>query len=77
MERFDPAAAALSAIANVSRVPAIRAAVKRMLDTGTGEPSHVMALFGGDVSLTTLIRLAIAFEISDVTLAQAYVWARD
>jgi hypothetical protein len=36
-----------------------------------------MALFGGDVSLTTLIRLAIAFEISEVTLARAYVRARD
>jgi hypothetical protein len=77
VKRFDAAAAALSAIANVSRVPAARADVKRMLVTGTGEPSHVMALFGGDVSLTTLIRLVIAFEISDVTLARAYVRARD
>jgi hypothetical protein len=47
-----------------------------MLVTGTGEPSHIMALFS-EVSLTALIRLAIAFEISDVTLARAYVRARD
>jgi hypothetical protein len=73
---FDPAATALSAIANVSRVPATKADLKRMLVTGTGEPSHVMALFS-DVGLTTLIRLAIAFEISDITLARAYVRARD
>lgn len=47
-----------------------------MLAGGTGEPSHLAALFR-DVSLSTLIRLAIRFEISDTTLARAYVRARE
>ena len=73
---FDPAATALSAIGNVSRIPATGADLKKMLVSGTGEPSHIMALFS-DVSLSTLMRLAIAFEISDAVLARAYVHARE
>lgn len=45
------------------------------LSTGEGDPSHVRALFG-DVSLSTLMRLAIEFGISDAVLAQAYANAR-
>jgi Nucleotidyl transferase AbiEii toxin, Type IV TA system len=73
---FDPAAIAISAIENVSRIPATRADIKRMLATGTGEPSHVMALFS-DVDYSSILRLAIAFNISDADLAHAYVNARD
>ena len=74
---FDPAATAISAIENVSRVAVNKADLKRMLATGAGEPSHVSVLFGGDVDLSTLMRLAIAFEVSDDDLARAYVHARD
>ena len=77
IKTFDPAATAISAIENVSTIPVTRANIKRMLASGAGEPSHVMALFGGDVDLATLMRLAIAFEISDDDLARAYVHARD
>jgi hypothetical protein len=73
---FDPTATAISAIENASRIPVTKADLKRMLVTGTGEPSHVMALFS-DVGLSTLMRLAIAFEISDEVLARGYVHARD
>jgi hypothetical protein len=73
---FDPATTAISAIANVSRIAVSKADLKRMLATGDGEPAHVRALFG-DVSLTTLMRLAIAFEISDPVLATAYLHARE
>jgi len=73
---FDPADIAISAIENVSRIPVTRADIKRMLATGTGEPSHVMALFS-DVDYSGILRLAIAFDISDADLARAYVRARD
>ncbi len=72
---FDPAAIAISAIENVSRIPVTKADIKRMLVTGTGEPSHVMALFS-DVDYSSILRLAIAFGISDADLARAYVRAR-
>ena len=42
---FDPAAIAISAIENVSQIPVTKADIITMLATGTGEPSHVMALF--------------------------------
>ena len=73
---FDPAATAISAIENVSKISASKADLKRMLATGTGEPSHVRVLFG-EVDLTTLMQLAIAFKISDAALARAYVHARE
>jgi len=73
---FDPAAVAISAIENVSRIPVTKGDIKRMLATGTGEPSHVMALFS-DVDYSSILRLAIAFDISDAGLACAYVRARD
>ncbi len=72
----DPAAIAMSAIENVSRIPATREDIERMLATGTGEPSHIMALFS-DVDYAVLLRLAIVFDISDADLARAYVHARD
>src|SRR5258706_15351724 len=75
-ETFDPAAIAISAIENVSRIPVTKADIKRMLATGTGEPSHIMALFS-DVDYSSIPRLAIAFGISDADLARAYVCARD
>ena len=73
---FDPAATAISAIENVSRIPVSKADLKRILATGEGEPSHVRVLFE-EVDLTTLMQLAIAFEISDAVLARAYVHARE
>jgi hypothetical protein len=73
---FDPAATVISAIQNVSRIPASKADLKRILATGDGEPSHVRVLFE-EVDLTTLMQLAIAFEISDVVLAKAYMQARE
>jgi hypothetical protein len=73
---FDPAATVISAIQNVSRIPACKADLKRILATGEGEPSHVRVLFE-EIDLTTLMQLAIAFEISDAVLAKAYVRARE
>jgi hypothetical protein len=73
---FDPAAIAISAIENVSRIPVTKADIKKMLATGTGEPSHIMALFS-DVDYSAILRLAIAFDISDADLGRAYVHARD
>jgi hypothetical protein len=72
---FDPSAAALSAIRNASRKPAARADLRRMLETGSGDPSHLRALFG-DVDLHTLCRLAALFAIDNRTLARSYVIAR-
>jgi hypothetical protein len=73
---YDPVATAVSAIENVSRIPVTRDDVKRMLSTGEGVPSHIMALFS-DVDYTTLLRLAIVFGISDDDFARAYIHARD
>jgi hypothetical protein len=73
---YDPAAVAISAIENVSRIPVTRDDIKRMLSTGEGEPSHIMALFS-DVNYAALLRLAIVFDISDDDLARAYIHARD
>ena len=72
---FDPAATAISAIQNVSRVPVSKADLKRMLATGDGEAAHVRVLFE-EVDLATLMKLAIAFEISDAALARADAQAR-
>jgi hypothetical protein len=74
-DRFDPEAVAYSAIENASRMPIDRAGLRTTLATGEGDPSHVRALFG-DVSLSTLLRLAMAFGISDGELARAYGNAR-
>jgi hypothetical protein len=76
IKTFDPSVIAISAIENVSRLPVAKADIKRMLASGIGEPSHVMALFS-DVDFETLLRLAIVFDISDADLAQAYIRARD
>jgi hypothetical protein len=73
---FDPAATAISAIQNVSRIPASKADLKRILSTGEGEPAHVRVLFE-EVDLTTLMQLSVAFGISDAVLANAYVRARE
>jgi hypothetical protein len=73
---FDPASIAISAIENVSRIPVTPADLRRMLATGTGEPCHIMALFS-DVDYSSILRLAITFDISDADLARAYVRARD
>ncbi len=75
MRRFDPAASALSAIENASRVPIKREDLRALLATGEGEPSHLRALFG-DVDLHTLLRLASALEVDDATLVRAYAVAR-
>jgi hypothetical protein len=72
---FDPVATAFSAIENASRSRVSREDVRRMLETGTGDPSHLRALFG-DVDLHTLCRLAALFAIDNRTLARAYVAAR-
>lgn len=76
VKRFDPAATAISAIQNVSRIPVGEADIRRMLSSGEGEPPHVRVLFE-EVDLTTLMQLAIAFEISDAVLARAYLHARE
>lgn len=73
--RFDPAATVLSAIRNASRSPVSDQDLRRMLETGAGDPSHLRALFG-DVDLHTLLRLAALFAIDDRTLAGSYVVAR-
>jgi hypothetical protein len=73
---FDPAATAISAVENVSRVPVTKADLKRILLSGDGEPAHVRVLFE-EVDLTTMMRLAISFEISDAALARAYFHARE
>jgi hypothetical protein len=73
--RFDPTATALSAIENASRLPVSREDLRRMLKTGSGEPSHLRALFG-DVDLHTLCRLAAHFAIDNRTLARSYLVAQ-
>ena len=72
---FDPLATALSAIANASQTPAARDDVRRMLQTGDGDSSHLRALFG-DVDLHTLDRLAAQFAIDGRTLARSYARAQ-
>ncbi len=72
---FDPAATALSAIENASRIPVGRDDLRRMLETGLGEPSHLRALFG-DVDLHTLVRLAALYGVDDEMLARSYAVAR-
>jgi len=74
-DRFDPAATALSAIANASRAPIQREALKGMLATRQGEPSHLRALFS-DVDLHTLCRVAAVLAVDDLTLVRSYAAAR-
>lgn len=75
----EPIAAALaiaiSAIENGSTVPIEPSNVISMLRTGTGEPSHLRALFG-DTSLTTLAKIAAAHGISQAGLIRSYTRAR-
>jgi hypothetical protein len=73
--QFDAKATAYSAIENAGGSSPTFAGLTAVLTTGTGDPSHVRALFS-DLALSTLMRLAIEFEISDETLARAYVAAR-
>ncbi len=73
---FDPAATALNAIENASRVPVRREDLGRLLATGEGEGSHLRALFG-DVDLHTLCRLADRLGVDDFTLARSYARARE
>ena len=72
---FDPKATAYSAIENAGGSAPTPAGLRELLATGAGDPTHVRTLFS-DLALSTLIRLAIEFEISDDTLAQSYVRAR-
>jgi hypothetical protein len=72
---FDPKATAYSAIENAGGSSPTPAGLTAVLTTGTGDPSHVRALFS-DLALSTLMRLAIELEISDETLARAYLRAR-
>ncbi len=74
-QRFDPAATAASAIENASGISVGREELKRMLETGSGAPARLRALFG-DVDLHTLCRLAALFAIDDRTLARSYALAR-
>jgi hypothetical protein len=71
----DPSLVVLNAIENASVVPVAPEDLPRLLSTGEGEGSHLRALFG-DVDLHTLLRLAMFFDIDDLTLARAYARAR-
>jgi len=72
---FDPAATALSAIENASRIAVDRDGLKTLIATGEGHSSHLRALYG-DVDLHTLLRLAAAFGVDNPTLARSYAAAR-
>jgi len=72
---FDPAATALSAIGNASRIAVDRDDLRPLLATGEGHSSHLRALYG-DVDLHTLLRLAAAFGVDNPTLARSYAVAR-
>jgi hypothetical protein len=72
---FDPKATAYSAIRNTAAPSLTPAGLRAVLATGAGDPTHVRTLFS-DLDLSTLVRLAIEFEISHETLARAYVTAR-
>jgi hypothetical protein len=74
-KHFDPKATAYSAIENAGGALPTPAGLRAVLATGAGDPTHVRTLFS-DLDLSTLMRLAIEFEISDRTLAGAYVRAR-
>jgi hypothetical protein len=68
-------AVACSAVENVRPYEVTLEELSEALSFGAGDPTVVRTLFG-DVSLLTLLRLAIEFGISDRDLAQAYVGAR-
>ena len=76
MDRRSAAqAVAFSAIENVRPYEVTRGELIKALSSGTGDPTLVRTLFG-DVSLLTILQLAIEFGISDPDLAQAYARAR-
>jgi hypothetical protein len=66
---------ARSAIANVRASEVTRDELMEALSSGAGDPTVVRTLFG-DVSLLTILQLAIEFGISDSDLALAYARAR-
>ena len=68
-------AVACSAIENVRPCEVIRGELIKALSSGAGDPTLVRTLFG-DVSLSTILQLAIEFGISDPDLAHAYANAR-
>jgi hypothetical protein len=68
-------AVACSAIANVRASEVTRDELREVLSSSAGDPTVVRTLFS-DVSLLTILRLAIEFGISDTELAQAYARAR-
>jgi hypothetical protein len=68
-------AVACSAIENVRPYDVTRGELVKALSSGAGDPTLVRTLFG-DVSLLTILQLAIEFGISDPDLAQAYARAR-
>ncbi|MFY9991392.1 MAG: hypothetical protein WAL40_10195 [Rhodoplanes sp.] len=68
-------AVAYSAIENVRPYEVTRGELITALSSGAGDPTLVRTLFG-DVSLLTILQLAIEFGISDPDLAQAYARAR-
>ena len=76
MDRRSAAqAVACSAIENVRPCEVTRGELITALSSGAGDPTLVRTLFG-DVSLLTILQLAIEFGISDPDLAQAYAKAR-
>jgi AraC-like DNA-binding protein len=64
-----------SVIENVRASAVTRDELMKALSSGAGDSTVVRTLFG-DVSLLTILRLAIEFGISDRDLARAYVSAR-
>ncbi len=73
---YDPAAIASSAIENAGRIPVTAGRHKAdALYRRRRAISHY-GLFS-DVNYAALLRLAIAFDISDDDLARAHVRARD
>ena len=71
MKTPDPMTTVLSAIQNASTVPVTESQALSALRTGSGEPSHLRALFG-DVSFETLIRVGIRYGISNDEIGRAY-----
>jgi hypothetical protein len=68
-------AVACSAIKNVRPYEVTSGELIEALSSGAGDPTVVRTLFS-DVSLLTILRLAIEFEVSERGLAQAYASAR-
>jgi hypothetical protein len=72
----NPVATALSAIANVSLLPADEALVLRMLRTGEGDRAQLHGLFG-DVAASKLLQIADLHGIPADVLLAAYAVARE